>query len=109
MGTMINLLTTVLTKLKQLKQLLNEHKNGNIQTFLHGLTPTASTDYSLRKTAKKNLNLSHKLLHHFGLHEEHGNEAMLKKRKPSPITLPLYSNLTHLNPTPLSKPPTYHY
>jgi hypothetical protein len=28
-------------------------KNSNIQTFLHGLTPTASTNYSLWKTTKK--------------------------------------------------------
>jgi hypothetical protein len=41
--------------------------------------------------------------------QEHGHEAMLKKRKPSPITLPLYSNLTHRNPTPLPKPPSHHY
>jgi hypothetical protein len=36
-----------------LRQLLHQHKNANIQTFLHGLTPTASTDYSLWKTTKK--------------------------------------------------------
>jgi hypothetical protein len=38
---------------QDLKQLLHHHKNGSIQKFLHGLTPTASTDYSLRKTTKK--------------------------------------------------------
>jgi hypothetical protein len=38
---------------QELKQLLNDHKNYNIQTFLNGLTPTASTDYSLWKTTKK--------------------------------------------------------
>jgi hypothetical protein len=38
---------------QELKQHLHEHKNSNIQTFLHGLTPTASTDYSLWKTKKK--------------------------------------------------------
>jgi hypothetical protein len=38
---------------QELKQLLHDHKNYNIQTFLNGLTPTASTDYSLWKTTKK--------------------------------------------------------
>jgi hypothetical protein len=37
---------------QELKQFLHEHKNSNIQTFLHGLTPTAS-DYFLWKTIKK--------------------------------------------------------
>jgi hypothetical protein len=37
---------------QELKQLFHEHKNYNIQTFLNGLTPTASTDYSLWKTTK---------------------------------------------------------
>jgi hypothetical protein len=37
---------------QELKQLLHEHKHYNIQTFLNGLTPTASTDYSLWKTTK---------------------------------------------------------
>jgi hypothetical protein len=36
-----------------LKQLLHHHKNDNIQKFLHGLTSTASTDYSLWKITKK--------------------------------------------------------
>jgi hypothetical protein len=36
----------------------------------------------------------------FGRHKEHGHAAMLKKRKPSPTTLPLYSNLTFRTPTP---------
>jgi hypothetical protein len=34
---------------------------------------------------------------------------MLIKRRPSPITLPLYSNLTHLNPTPFPTTPSHHY
>jgi hypothetical protein len=38
---------------QELKQILHDDKNANIQTFLHGLTPTASTDYSLWKTTKK--------------------------------------------------------
>jgi hypothetical protein len=38
---------------QDLKQLLHQHKNANIQKFLHGLTPTASTDYSFWKTTKK--------------------------------------------------------
>jgi hypothetical protein len=38
---------------QDLKQLLRDHKNAGIQTFLLGLTPTASTDYSLWKTTKK--------------------------------------------------------
>jgi hypothetical protein len=40
---------------QELKQLLYDHKNYNIQTFLNGLTPTVSTGYSLWKTTKKNL------------------------------------------------------
>jgi hypothetical protein len=39
--------------MQELKQLLHEHKNFNIRSFLQGLTPTASTDYSLWKTTKK--------------------------------------------------------
>jgi hypothetical protein len=35
------------------KTTLHHHKNDGIQKFLHGLTPTASTDYSLQKTTKK--------------------------------------------------------
>jgi hypothetical protein len=38
---------------QELKQLLNNNKNDCIQTFLQDLTPTKSTDYSLRKAAKK--------------------------------------------------------
>jgi hypothetical protein len=34
---------------------------------------------------------------------------MLIKRRPSPITLPLYSNLIHLNPTPFPKTPSHHF
>jgi hypothetical protein len=37
---------------QELKQ-LNINKNYCIQTFLQGLTPTESTDYSLRKATKK--------------------------------------------------------
>jgi hypothetical protein len=45
---------TLLNRATQdLKQLLHQHKNANIQKFLHGLTPTASTVYSLWKTTKK--------------------------------------------------------
>jgi hypothetical protein len=57
---------------------------------------------------QKNLNLSRKLLQLFGRHRIHRHEAMLKKRMPSPITLPLSSNLTHLIPPPLPKPPSHH-
>jgi hypothetical protein len=32
---------------QELKQLLNNNKNDCTQTFLQGLTPTESTDYSL--------------------------------------------------------------
>jgi hypothetical protein len=38
---------------QELKQLLNDKKNGCIQTFLQDLTPTESTDYSLWKATKK--------------------------------------------------------
>jgi hypothetical protein len=41
------------TATKELKQLLNNNKNDCIQTFLQGLTPTESIDYSLWKAAKK--------------------------------------------------------
>jgi hypothetical protein len=37
---------------QELKQLLHDHKNYNIKSFLNGLTPTVSTDYSLWKTTK---------------------------------------------------------
>jgi hypothetical protein len=40
------------TATQELKQLLN-NKNYCIQTFLQGLKPTESTDYSLWKAAKK--------------------------------------------------------
>jgi hypothetical protein len=52
---------------------------------------------------QKDLKQSLKLLHHFGLHKEHGQKRLLIKRRPSPFTLSLYSNLTHLNPTPFLK------
>jgi hypothetical protein len=55
-----------------------------------------------------NLKKSLKLLHRFGRHKEHGEEPMLIKRRPSPITL-LYSNLTHLNRTPFLTTPPHHY
>jgi hypothetical protein len=38
---------------QELKLFLHDHKNYNIQTFLNGLTPTASTDYSLWKATKR--------------------------------------------------------
>jgi hypothetical protein len=38
---------------QELKLLLISYKNNGIQTFLQGLTPTESTDYSLWKTIKK--------------------------------------------------------
>jgi hypothetical protein len=45
---------TVLNRATQdLKQFLHQHKNSNIQRFLHGLTLMASTDSSLWKTTKK--------------------------------------------------------
>jgi hypothetical protein len=37
----------------EIKRLLNNNRNHNIQTFLQGLTPTAPTDYSLWKAIKK--------------------------------------------------------
>jgi hypothetical protein len=58
---------------------------------------------------QKDLKPSLKLLHRFGRHKEHGQEPMLKKRRPSPITLPLHSNLTHLNLTPFPKTPSHHF
>jgi hypothetical protein len=57
---------------------------------------------------QKNLK-SLKLLHRFGRHKEHEQESMLIKRRPSPITLPLYSSLTHLNLTPFLTTPSHHY
>jgi hypothetical protein len=41
------------TATQELKQLLNNNKNDCIQTFLQGLTPTESTDYSMWKVTKK--------------------------------------------------------
>jgi hypothetical protein len=41
------------TATQELEQLLNKNKNDCIQTFLQGLTPTESTDYSLWKATKK--------------------------------------------------------
>jgi hypothetical protein len=41
------------TAIQELKQLLNNNNNDFIQTFLQGLTPTESTDYSLWKETKK--------------------------------------------------------
>jgi hypothetical protein len=41
------------TAKQDLKQLLNKNKNDCIQTFLQGLTPRESTDYSLWKATKK--------------------------------------------------------
>jgi hypothetical protein len=41
------------TATRKLKQLINNNRNHNIQTFLQGLTPAASTDYSLWKAIKK--------------------------------------------------------
>jgi hypothetical protein len=43
----------LLNTTQELKQLLNNNKNEYIQTFLQGLTPTESTDYSLWKATKK--------------------------------------------------------
>jgi hypothetical protein len=43
---------------QELKQLLHYHRNYNIQTFLNGLTPTTSTDYSMWKTTKKLKNIT---------------------------------------------------
>jgi hypothetical protein len=80
---------------QELKEILHDHKNYNIQMSLNGLTPTASTVENCKKNLKKSL----QLLHRFGRHKEHGQEPMLIKHRPSPFTLPLYSNLTHLNPT----------
>jgi hypothetical protein len=41
------------TATRELKQLLNTKKNDSIQTFLQGLTPTDTTNYSLWKVTKK--------------------------------------------------------
>jgi hypothetical protein len=41
------------TETKDLKQLLNSNKNDCIQTFLQGLIPAESIDYSLWKVTKK--------------------------------------------------------
>jgi hypothetical protein len=38
---------------QELKQLFNNYKGDRIRTFLQGLTPRESTDYSLRKVTKK--------------------------------------------------------
>jgi hypothetical protein len=41
------------TATQELEQLLNNNKTDCIQTFLHGLTSTESTDYSLWQATKK--------------------------------------------------------
>jgi hypothetical protein len=41
------------TATRELKKFLDTKKNDGIQTFLQGLTPTDSTDYSLWKVTKK--------------------------------------------------------
>jgi hypothetical protein len=41
------------TATEELKQLSNNNKNDHIQTFLQGLAPTESTNYSLWKVTKK--------------------------------------------------------
>jgi hypothetical protein len=43
----------LITATQGLKKLLNNNKNDCIQTFLQGLTPTESTDYSLWKATNK--------------------------------------------------------
>jgi hypothetical protein len=65
----------------ELKQLLAD-TNAIFQTFLQGLSPTTSTDYSVRKAAKKP-NRPQIIPTHFGQHEGHGHERTLKKRKHS--------------------------
>jgi hypothetical protein len=41
------------TATRELKQLFNNNKNDCIQTFLQGLTPTESIDFSLWKVTKE--------------------------------------------------------
>jgi hypothetical protein len=41
------------TATQELKQLFNNNRNDCIQTFLQGLTPTESTDYSVWKAIKE--------------------------------------------------------
>jgi hypothetical protein len=58
------------TATRELKQLLSKNKNDYIQTFLQGLTPTESNDYSLWKATKKI-----KQVRHLGHLKELGQEV----------------------------------
>jgi hypothetical protein len=57
---------------QELKGLFNNNKNYFFQTFLQGLTPTESTEYSLWKEAKKQTS---QRLHHLRYHKELAQEA----------------------------------
>jgi hypothetical protein len=65
---------------RELKQLLAATNNASFQTFLQSLSPSASTDYSLWKAAKKAKQATI-LPTHFGQHKEHGPERTLKKHE----------------------------
>jgi hypothetical protein len=95
----------------QCKSLNSSYMNTKMPTSKHSykVLPPQPPLTAPCGTLQKKLSRSRKLLHQFGRHKEHGHEAMLIKHKPSPITLPLYFNLTHRNSTPLPKPPSHHY
>jgi hypothetical protein len=68
-----------------LKELLNSNKNYCIQTFLQGLTPTESNDYSLQKVDKKAHPFAEHLAEVFQLHcsenESKEEEALIQLLK----------------------------
>jgi thiamine phosphate synthase YjbQ (UPF0047 family) len=67
----------LLTTTQELKELINNNKNGCIQTFLQGLTSTEFTDYSLWKATKKTKKITK--LRRLGHHEELWQDATLEK------------------------------
>jgi hypothetical protein len=87
------------------KSLNSSTTSKRSSTVLPPRPPLITPCGKLQKNFKKSL----KLLHRFGRHKEHGQEEMLIKRRPSTITLPLYSNLTHLYPTLFLRTPSHHY
>jgi hypothetical protein len=91
---------------QELKQLLYQHKNARITTFLQELTPTASTDYSLWKTTRK-IKQATQFSTPIRTPQETWARSDAKKHMYSPTTSPQSSNPTrwttthhHTTPSP---------
>jgi hypothetical protein len=93
---------------QELKQVLHEHNNYNIQTFLNGLTPTASIEYSLWKTTKR---LKAVTQTSTPLRTPQRTWAKTNADKVQAFANHLASvfHLTHLNLTPFLKTPSHHF